>query len=708
MGMLHRPEAAYLTQIGRMYLQVGTDEIFEEVQCAYTGAEYEPEEGDEHKEVQVCDLVFLDGATISPKAKKIKKKESISQLNCSISYIISECKKHKVRGVDKLWLPLLPKILDIADLFKSIDVNQLQEDGSLCAIYGLVDDVIRQQQNVLSVDLLNMSNLLIAGQAGCGKTTLLQTMLYSITKLYNADDVNYYIYAYSGVALHTFAASPQCGGVVPDPYTATEKAERLMELIRKIMAERRNLFSEMGVSNLKEYRKKQKLPVILLIIDNYALWSQAHQQGADFVQQIMRDGPKYGIQIIATISSYNEIKLAAKSYIQQTIMLQLAEKSSYREYSTITPSAMPVATKGRGLTLLGGDLLEYQTAMATDSLDESVRNEFVKEEVQEHSKRMLLESNTKAKPIPVLPRDKTYSELCSLLGIDVQDKQTILVGYNVHTMEPFTVDFAKVYTHIISDFLPEHAGTYHMLAHYVKLCSKKGWMQRVISLNGLGGGVTEEVGAVTFSAVKDYQTKLSTLYGQGNPEDVEKALSYLNKLSKQGQVAVYETLEDMYFSVCDLNMLFALRMAEKESFLKSGGTSEQYIKQTTPIVYYIPDMKSYYDILKAPEMQKLIADKNNGAKMDFTKMLENMFKRGNGYGVHFVVGFTKEAHTECVVNPFFKQIATNKSVVHFGGHLDNQRLFESSQSMSAQAKATASVNEAVTSVSGSDVMLWIP
>lgn len=47
MDMLHRPEAAYLTQAGRGYLQVGNDELFELFQSGYSGAVYDEALGDQ-------------------------------------------------------------------------------------------------------------------------------------------------------------------------------------------------------------------------------------------------------------------------------------------------------------------------------------------------------------------------------------------------------------------------------------------------------------------------------------------------------------------------------------------------------------------------------------------------------------------------------------------------------------------------------------
>lgn len=43
MDMLHRPDAAYLTQAGRGFLQVGNDEIFEQFQSGWSGAAYDAE-----------------------------------------------------------------------------------------------------------------------------------------------------------------------------------------------------------------------------------------------------------------------------------------------------------------------------------------------------------------------------------------------------------------------------------------------------------------------------------------------------------------------------------------------------------------------------------------------------------------------------------------------------------------------------------------
>lgn len=66
MEMLKRPEAADLTRIGRGYLQIGNDELFELFQSGYSGAEYQPELEPEELQLNQIELLALDGSSDCP------------------------------------------------------------------------------------------------------------------------------------------------------------------------------------------------------------------------------------------------------------------------------------------------------------------------------------------------------------------------------------------------------------------------------------------------------------------------------------------------------------------------------------------------------------------------------------------------------------------------------------------------------------------
>lgn len=57
--MLHKPDAAYITQAGRCYLQVGNDEIYELFQSAYSGAVYD--ENTKSQKEELASMISLTG-----------------------------------------------------------------------------------------------------------------------------------------------------------------------------------------------------------------------------------------------------------------------------------------------------------------------------------------------------------------------------------------------------------------------------------------------------------------------------------------------------------------------------------------------------------------------------------------------------------------------------------------------------------------------
>lgn len=75
--MLHKPDAAYITQAGRCYLQVGNDEVFELFQSGFSGAAYEEDEEDEAK-TDIANIYTLTGKIdMSGSYAKVSKKEKI-------------------------------------------------------------------------------------------------------------------------------------------------------------------------------------------------------------------------------------------------------------------------------------------------------------------------------------------------------------------------------------------------------------------------------------------------------------------------------------------------------------------------------------------------------------------------------------------------------------------------------------------------------
>lgn len=108
MDMLHKPDAAYITQAGRSYLQVGNDELYELFQSAWSGATYD--EGAGSVQTDIAKMLSENGrAALVGSYAKIKQKE-IAKL---------------------MWIDTLLEILDQAAEMVSCSIKDCLYDNEL-------------------------------------------------------------------------------------------------------------------------------------------------------------------------------------------------------------------------------------------------------------------------------------------------------------------------------------------------------------------------------------------------------------------------------------------------------------------------------------------------------------------------------------------------------------------------------------------------
>lgn len=100
--MLHRPDAAYITQAGRCYMQVGNDELFELFQSGFSGAAYDEENGSLKSDIahmlSVTGKAALVGNRLKLKQTARIKRSWIEQL----LIILSQKKMQEEHSLDTL------------------------------------------------------------------------------------------------------------------------------------------------------------------------------------------------------------------------------------------------------------------------------------------------------------------------------------------------------------------------------------------------------------------------------------------------------------------------------------------------------------------------------------------------------------------------------------------------------------------------------
>ncbi len=106
--MLHKPDAAYITQAGRCYLQVGNDEVYELFQSGYSGAAYE--ENVSMSNTEIARMLGLSGV---------------------VEMTGSSAKLSQKQQVEYLWLEQLARCMDLAQKAAKIPLEECRNKQQL-------------------------------------------------------------------------------------------------------------------------------------------------------------------------------------------------------------------------------------------------------------------------------------------------------------------------------------------------------------------------------------------------------------------------------------------------------------------------------------------------------------------------------------------------------------------------------------------------
>ncbi|MCI8441756.1 MAG: type VII secretion protein EssC [Provencibacterium sp.] len=624
--MLKRPDAAYLTHTGRAYLQIGNDEIFEMFQSGYSGAAYEPKEQLSASGEDEVRIINLDGSDALVHSRKAKKEGNpVTQLDAMIAHIAEMAQKLQIKPVRQLWLPELPKSLCFEQLLSMQQPEQEQE--GVCVPFGMADDPEHQQQTVLWLNLNSIGNWIIAGTSGCGKSTFLQTILSALAIRYKPEQVVFYCIDLSSRLLRVFNGLPHCGGVLYGD--EDEPIVRLFQLLDGEMARRSALFEAAGVGSYNEYIRSgaESIPHILLVIDNYAAYAEENEERENGVARISREGNKYGIHVAVTLNHMNDMKFKIRQNFGLCIPLRLNDKGEYSEALGRMPEFIPNVIEGRGL-YAAPEILEFQTALPAPGEGEKERLDILNDRfsgiIREYA------GGYHAAPIPRLPRDEDYSSLLKRCRQSKADGMPL--GYQPDTIAMRVLDLKKTFCFSVSD--AEREGSLR-------------FMQNVSSFAADTGAILH---IAAFSPVR---------------QDVWE---------KQGTAGVYRDSESLRSFLVELRAEFKNRSDARKSCQGEAGRWEKTLAAFSPWIVVIDSMNELCELLQEE------------AKGEMEALLETLFLNGAGLGIYFFAGFDTAIYQKHIYRQVVKRFINYRTGIHFGGHFDQQKLFECSLPMSQQMK----------------------
>lgn len=387
--MINHPEAALIKQPGRAYVQVGYDEIFEQIQSGYSGADYIAQDQYIDEDGISVHLVNWTAERIRTVKKSIsEKKSNRTQLEEVMSVIASTGDSLKIRA-KQLWLPPLPISLLLENCISfdgTFDKNQWDQGDLGKALCGIADIPEKQEQIPYEFDFLKDGHLAIYGSSGTGKSTLIQTILFSLSLKYSPELFNVVVLDFDGNSLASIASMPHC------IQYASESDEKSVDdaiiMLQGIIAERHTLFSQSHCANYESYicGTNDKMPFIIFVIDNYAAFREKMYRNEDAVVQIVSAARSCGIYLVVTGNSKGAIYYKIIEQIQTKVVLNMNDAGAYRDILNVPTPILPEQTKGRALTAIDKKAVEVQFAVPFDVVNETIRTSNIKNYYSEMSK----------------------------------------------------------------------------------------------------------------------------------------------------------------------------------------------------------------------------------------------------------------------------------------------------------------------------------
>ena len=421
--MLHHPDAAKITNPGRAFVQVGEDEVFEEIQSFWSGAPYNPCRDLTMQRSTKVSVVDLYGQRVSYEPDKTTGyRAEKSEIEAVVEYLDDYCRRSGTERAKAIWTSKLPEELFLRDLTQvGFDGESWSEpEPGLRPAVGLLDDPRSQSQYPFYLNLTEEGHIAVYGAPGSGKTTLIHTLIISAALSYTPDELHMYMMDFGGGSLNLFRELPHVGGVALGD--DDERINKLAQMLLDELERRKKRIAELGLVSIQSYKEAtgEPLPFILLLLDNFAPVLDMYPDLDTFFQTLVRDCASCGIYLVATANTQSALSYRISQNIKFSIALRMPDKSDYAPIVGSTGGLLPENHPGRGL-VCGAPPLEVQFALPAEGAREIDRVQNIR------SLSRLMRQKWRgepAKPIPVLPEavhpaDYPTSEL--LVGLSCKD-----------------------------------------------------------------------------------------------------------------------------------------------------------------------------------------------------------------------------------------------------------------------------------------------
>ncbi len=439
--MLHHPDAAMIKNPGRAFVQVGEDEIFEEIQTYWSGAPYVPFNNSSvqyNDKIYIVDLYGNKNVLEAEKTTGYRSEEN--EIDAIVNYIDNYTRTNELERARNVWTSKLPIDIELSDIIQiAFDgENWNDNEGRFCPVVGMIDNPKMQSQYPMKLDFLNSGHVAVYGAPSTGKTTFIHTVIMSSVLTYKPDELNIYAFDFGGGSLNLFKDFPHVGCVARD--TQTETVEKLINLLSDELASRKDKIANSGLINIETYRDVtgENFPYILIVVDNFAPVFNLYPNSDQFFQTMSSQGGAYGMFLLITGGVQNAISYRVAQNIKSAVALQMTDKNDYAAIVGRTNGLEPENYPGRGL-FKAKEPLEFQTALPASKNDSARASAIIS-----MSKLMKEKWRGKCAPnIPVMPQvvdSNDYNGINVFIGLDTERIQPIYFENEMYLLLVSTIN----------------------------------------------------------------------------------------------------------------------------------------------------------------------------------------------------------------------------------------------------------------------------
>ncbi|WP_330179412.1 type VII secretion protein EccCa [Nocardia sp. NBC_01503] len=239
------------------------------------------------------------------------------------------------RPAHRMWLPPLNIAPTLDRLIQNVT------PGSLRLPWAIVDQPRLQRQDVWTVDLSAAGgHVAIVGGPQSGKSTAVQTLVLSGALTHTPEQVQFYCLDFSG-GLTGLRTLPHVGSIAS--IRDVDRVRRTFALLTNLIAHRQNVFAELGIDSMREFRRRRasaresalldaqgdQYGDVFLVIDGWDVGFSSNGPYYDeylpVVESLALQGLNYGVHLVLTSSRWAAIRSSIRDMLQTRLEMRLGD-----------------------------------------------------------------------------------------------------------------------------------------------------------------------------------------------------------------------------------------------------------------------------------------------------------------------------------------------------------------------------------------------